>query len=161
MNEPFSFFCYAYGVVTMEETKTETESFLKFQQQDKILLDDLEVTGLTTLNNISFSDDFKNCCFEEFRSYFLVDTLEEVYVFRENQKIKYGKDIIETALTNFLGFYYERKLTWKTLIKNSYLTNNLVIYFNPKEPMPIIFCIKEEAKNSPCLIVAPRITTEP
>ena len=144
------------------EVKTESRGFEGFNNQDFVLMDYLRVTGITTYNNLKLNKEaLKEVTFGEWRSLFLVDEVEGVYVYRENQKIKYGKEVVEDGLINFIGFYKNAMMTWKRIEKEliyGYYRTDIKVLFNPQIPEPIVFVIESEG-NNPCLVIAPRIET--
>jgi len=131
------------------ENEVKTEEFL-INDPKKAICDIIKITAITTKDNIKVNG-YKEIDFNEWKNNFLLNINMEAYVYKDNQAVKYSQKTLENALTNFIGFFYMQKITWKKLGKYA---SNIKVLFNPNKSMPIIFCLEKE-EDKPCLIIAP------
>jgi hypothetical protein len=135
----------------------QTELFIKDQN---LVLGNIDYTvGLTHISNLNLNG-FIEIDYETFKNDFLVNEVDNKYVYSKNQKIKYDKNLIDLSILAVQNFLHNEK---KTQLK-FFSLNDTKVFINPNEPMPIIFVFNSGSYYSEkfdfALIVAPNIESD-
>jgi hypothetical protein len=138
--------------------QTEQKNNEIFKNTD-IVLRNVDFTAcLTHISNINLNG-FIEMGYQTFKDKFLVNELDNMYVYSENQKIKYNKKLVDLSLLAIQNFLHNDK---KTQLKS--FTLDTKVFIDPNEPKPIIFVFNSSGYyNSDydfALVVAPTVESD-
>lgn len=125
-----------------------------FNDTNSILFNRDETAGITLLSNVNLMyTRFHIYKLNEFPEIFYLDINENAYVYKKNTKIKYSKEIVETAISTFISFILNKNTRFNKAIDNDFIE----MYIPAEEEAPLILSTRNHYVDW-CLLIAPRIS---